>query len=700
MFFSEPYFSAEQNRVYGYKDSKRLGVALYPGFTPIAQHTVNDLELVFGDSLEWTPEAHARRRYIARAAEAVKTSHMPDDFTSVLTPFEHQTEAIVKGYWEERMAIFHDCGLGKTKTMIDILRLLKKETTEPFGALIVCPSHLVRNWSREISKHTFPGELTVCAMADDNNSPPPPADRQQMYQGVRELNPPTGSRFIEAYPDVYYDPLPEGLPDEVYALEDAYVEGIAVDDAKARGSARSKLRRRAAKFGFDLPNAAKWKRLGPVPEATKVFDVLVVSYDVLSADEESIYEHFNYSIIAADESHYLRGYKSARTKATCRASQRAQRRYLLSGTPSLGDPMHVYGQLKYLSPVLIDGWFKYTRRYLIKSKFNKHMIVGFKNLHVLNDILNDISHRRKQEDCLDLPPLRIIEVPVDPDDATKHTYNEIVSAWGTSFTDPSGERRAVEVQQAPDRLNKLLQVLSGFYIDSNKDHELCEGCPFLMDCVGWGHRPYTEECMVHTQDPPKTTLRLNTQPRLDQAMGLLNDILQEETNKVIIWASYTEEINMVEERLEKLGVGYVRVDGRTRNKVACEDKFREDPKCRVYLSHISISEGLTLNAANYTLYYGLTYDLKDYVQSMKRNYRIGQERPVTVYHLVTPRSIQRYILDALAKKQDVANTMTDAIQCGTCEFYEKCQENGTQPFDEGCIYNPKQKRVIMRPALL
>lgn len=696
MFCSEPHYSEEQKRIYGYKDSKRLGLALYPAFMPLAVYTVNDLEIVFGDNLHWTLEAQQRLKQIEQAQDAVSRNTLPEDFTSPLPPFQHQKEAIVEALNNERYAIFHDCGLGKTKTMIDVWRILKKRQGDDFRALLLCPSHLGVNWEREVLKHTFEGELSVCTLMDDENRALPPDVRKEILTGERELNPDPASRFYEQYPNLYYEPLPEGLPGDIYEHEDAYVRAIVEDDADERRRARGRMRRRANKHGFELPPARSFRMLDPPRKQACEYDVMVVSYDTAVAEEAMIKEHFPFSVIAADESHYLRGYKSQRSKTACRLSKRASRRYLLSGTPSLGDPMHVYRQLMFLSTVLIDGWFKYTRRYLVKAKHNDKMVVGYKNLHVLNMILDDITHRRKQENCLDLPPVRTIDVPVPVSQETRNIYNDLVSTWGTQIS----EDRNVEVQQAADRLNKLLQVLSGFYIDSNKDAELCVECPHVLGCVANRIRPYTPDCKVEQSNPPKSIIRLKQTPRLDACEELVNSIIQEETNKVIIWCTYTEELNMVEERLQAMNLGYVRVDGSTKSKVACEDKFREDPECRVYLSHISISEGLTLNSANYTIYYGLTYDLKDYIQSKKRNDRVGQTRPVTIYRLVTPGSIHEFILRALEQKKDIADTMTDAIRCGTCEFAEKCAKKQISPFEEGCIYSPEQRRVITRPALL
>ena len=221
-----------------------------------------------------------------------------------------------------------------------------------------------------------------------------------------------------------------------------------------------------------------------------------------------------------------------------------------------------------------------------------------------------------------------------------------------------------------------------------------------MDCVETRTRPYTAGCHVEPKAPPKSVVHLKNPPRLEASRQQVQDILREPSNKLIIWCTYTEELNMVEAMLQEEGVGYVRVDGGTKNKVACEDRFREDAACRVYLSHVSISEGLTLNAANYTVFYGLTYNLKHYEQALKRNHRIGQTRSVVVYHLVTPKSIHEFILRALKQKLDVAHTITDAVRCATCESHAFCAARNIRPFDPDCVYSPKKERVVTRPALI
>lgn len=687
-------------RVYGFTIHKATGLRLFPAIHPFGAYVLSDLELVFGNTPGWTPEAMEWKATLAEYAASDKSLKHAPGMTWHTEPFDHQREDVARGTWNERFSFFHDCGLGKTKTMIDTFRAIRLLDPEA-KMLVLCPGHLPKIWQREVTLHAG-GELDVFCMLDANNKTLAPAKRKEMYTGERPVNPDPNTWFAETYPDILYTPIPfKGNKKahqtidwlQAVVFERDYLAAVQAGDTRAKTSLRGKLKRRCEKLGIDLPAPAKL--LQPAPRPASDYDIIALSYDLLIPDWDQIMKYVPYSVIVADESHYLRS-NSKRTKLAWKLSSLARRRYLMSGTPALGSPMHLYGQLKFLAPFLTDTWWKYSRRYVVYKELATHaMPVAFKNLHVLNMVVGEIAARRKTEECLDLPELRFIDVPVDLDSESKRLYNETVKDFCAVFND-----RDIRPSNAADRLNKLLQILSGFVIDSGRAQDLCAGCPHVMRCVQQEIEPYTEHCRVEQVSPPRRTLRLDEHPRLDALKGLLEEILASEENKTIVWCTYREEINMVSELLEKENIGYVQVDGRTKDPVAAQDKFNIDPECRVYLAQVATGVGITLNAANYTIYYGVTYSLDHYEQSQKRNYRAGQSRPVTVYQLITPRSVHEFVFKALEKKQDISATLTDAIRCGTCEQREECAVSKVQPFDPDCVYDDTARRVVTRPALL
>jgi len=434
-------------------------------------------------------------------------------------------------------------------------------------------------------------------------------------------------------------------------------------------------------------------------------DIVVTTYDTAKREFNNLMEHFPYGMIVADESHYLRGYKSGRTKCAVALASRAYRRVLLSGTPSLGNPLHLYGQLAFLGKHIpaTDFW-SFRKRYTItnsrefynpadpSTKKSRKLIVGFKNLDLLNEKVQRIAIRRKKEECLDLPERQIIDVPFEIKGEQKKLYNDLVVSSVAELD--SGE--LVESANAGVMIQKLLQVLSGFFIIPPP--EVCTGCKHLKNCVNDMIKPFTSRCVKYPEPYERKIKRLKTNPKLEALDDLLEGILAEERNKVIIWAYFKEELRIIEELLKEKDVKYIRVDGSNSTKgPKFSEQFQNDKETKVWLAQISTGVALTLTAATYMIYFDLAYDLGAYLQSMDRNYRIGQNNAVTVYRLSCRGSVLHYVAEALSQKQDIANTLSDTINCILCKHGLKCIVEAIKPFEKGCIHKSRTARVITRP---
>ena len=685
-------------RVWGFQRARTR--VIFPAFAPLVYDTREDLRTVYAEGeVKWSPAALDHIASLEEDKRKIDAIELPEDLDFVYPPFEHQRLALVHALYNYRYYLALDMGLGKSKILIDTIRALKL-MGEPHRTLLAVPPHLVQNWRRQIDEHGN-GELTYQLLADEENNSLSADFRAAVYTGQSPFDFTKAGVYHEENPTLHYHALEEGLPDDVYAIEAAYVEAIVSGDSDARTKARAKLRRRARKYGFELPPGS-WRVISEsqIPKAASEVDIVIGSYDAMVEDfKNKVIQQAQFDVFAADEAHYFKSYNSTRSKVFRKIVRGMARCYLMSGSPSAGDPRHLYSALEILSPILTGGYMKFMRRYVVKSKFNENMVVGFKNLHIMNQILGSISLRMKQEDCVDLglPALRVIDLPIEIDAATRETYNNIVSDWQTWLP---GANELLEIQYGGERVTKLLQVLSGFVVNSGKTNELCTDCPFLLDCVKEDIKPYSKHCQVEQKAPKREIERFATAPKLKYTQGLLDDILQSDDNKVIIWCSFTEEVAMLAKLCVERKWGYSVVQGSTTNPQAQRDRFAQDPDCRVYISNVAISEGFTLNEANYVIYYGAPFNLTDYEQSIKRNYRIGQDRPVTVYRLIVEGTIHEAIYRALSTKRDISAAIGDVVRCDGCAQRARCQNDGTLPFDANCIYDKKVDKETIKPKRL
>lgn len=432
----------------------------------------------------------------------------------------------------------------------------------------------------------------------------------------------------------------------------------------------------------------------------------VISYDTTRNWIDDIIQEVPYNAIVADESHYIKGHQSARTEMTLALSQRAGRRIIMSGTPSLGDPRDMYSQLRFLAPAFAsESFWTYQKTFCAFAPHNKHILLGYKNLDVLNDRVNLIALRRIKEECLDLPKRLVHDVPVTLAKKQRQFYNTLILSEEyhdlyEQITTLLTEAGTVDVPNAAVLLNKLIQISCGF-VYKTEDADLCDTCEHLRDCVMEDIKPYTRACHVDKKPRPPAVERFTPNGKLEVLLEQLEAILSEPTNKCIIWAQYLPELALIEDALKAAKIGYVRVDGSVTGKVqTLADRFNAEPTCRVYLGQVSTGVGITLNAANYMIYYSLPWKLGDYEQSKDRNYRVGQERDTVIYRLLGRGTVDENIARALTLKQTVAQTITCALACARCAKHEECAGQGVTLFDDACIHERRVTRAITKARII
>lgn len=140
-----------------------------------------------------------------------------------------------------------------------------------------------------------------------------------------------------------------------------------------------------------------------------------------------------------------------------------------------------------------------------------------------------------------------------------------------------------------------------------------------------------------------------TSPKLDY----LADLIEGTEENVVIFYNYITEREAILDIIRKKckGKTLFRQDG---------DKHELPPKERwsdvtnsVTLAHYrSGSTGVEMTYATQVIYFSPTYSYADYIQSIGRVYRNGQESKTTFYNFRTPGTIEQAVYDALKNKSD------------------------------------------------
>lgn len=444
----------------------------------------------------------------------------------------------------------------------------------------------------------------------------------------------------------------------------------------------------------------------------------IVTYETATRYAPEIIQ-IPYNVIVADESHKLKSPFSQRTKAAQYLAKRAYRRILLSGTPSLGSPFDLYGQLRFLGTYFCpEHWWPFKRKFGIFAPWDKSdppkIIVGYKNLPIINKRVNLVCVRKTQEECLDLPERRILDVPFSVDASQKKLYNFLIKEkcdpagipiykklMDDNLTQQDGITLPphVTADSTITLLNKIDQVSSGFLYQTTKNPAVCNNCVHVQKCVEENAAPYTAPCAIIQKAPASNTLHTKKNTRLETLKDLTETVVKDRNNHIIIWANYHAELDEIEQMLQQSEFQYVKVTGGLSHVELKKrrDQFDNSEDCRVYLGQVSTGVGITINKANYMVYYGLPWSLEHYLQSLDRNYRIGQEKKVTVYRLIGKHTIDETKAAALDQKIDFDTLVTSSLPCLQCEdFKKRCAKAQVELYSDYCKFEKSMTKQIAK----
>lgn len=350
-------------------------------------------------------------------------------------------------------------------------------------------------------------------------------------------------------------------------------------------------------------------------------DIYIINRENLQWLIESSGYYFDFDMVIIDELSSFKSWKSKRFQSLMKVRPRIKRIVGLTGTPASNGLMDLFAEYKVLDMGKRLGKFitGYRNEYFIPDKRNGEVIFSYKPRVGADKLIykkvSDITISMKAEDHLDMPDLVSTEYKVYLDDKEMSVYNELENELALDFK--SGE---VTAGSAGVLCGKLSQMANGaIYLDDGSVNEF-------------------------------------HQKKLDA----LEDIIEAANGKSLLIAYwYRHDLDRIKERLNSIKVDFKEID--TDKTI----KEWNEGKIPVGLIHpASAGHGLNLQAGGSTLvWFGLTWSLELYQQTVARLYRQGQkDKTVVVIHIITDGTIDENVMRALKNKDMTQRALIDAVK--------------------------------------
>ncbi|MBD3869047.1 MAG: DEAD/DEAH box helicase [Acidobacteria bacterium] len=137
------------------------------------------------------------------------------------------------------------------------------------------------------------------------------------------------------------------------------------------------------------------------------------------------------------------------------------------------------------------------------------------------------------------------------------------------------------------------------------------------------------------------------------------DTVAADGHKALVFSQWTTMLDLLEPHLSRAGVRFIRLDGSTRDRAGVVASFQNPDGPTVLLISLKAGgTGLNLTAADHVFLMDPWWNPAVEDQAADRAHRIGQERPVLVYHVVAENTVEERILELQNKKRDLADAAT------------------------------------------
>jgi SNF2 family DNA or RNA helicase len=338
------------------------------------------------------------------------------------------------------------------------------------------------------------------------------------------------------------------------------------------------------------------------------FDGTEIVFDALEAAD--------FDLVVIDECNALKNPSTNRWKTINKLIKSKTWLWMLTGTPAAQSPMDAYGLAKMVNPSGVPKFAGGFKDMVMQRITQFKWVPRPRSEQVVHQVLQPAIRFTKKE-CLDLPDMTYStrEVPLT---AQQRKYYKLIKQQMMAVA--AGEE--ITAVNAAATLNKLLQLSCGaVYSDTGE------------------------------------IIAFDANNRLDA----LKEVIEEASNKVLVFVAYTHAIHIIHEELTKAGITSEIINGQVpvlrRTETFNKFQTEHDPQVLI-IQPQAAAHGVTLTAANVVVWWGPITSCEVYMQANARVHRSGQRNPCTVVHLQGS-EVEKKVYTMLQGNIDVHSRVVD-----------------------------------------
>ena len=348
----------------------------------------------------------------------------------------------------------------------------------------------------------------------------------------------------------------------------------------------------------------------------KPFDLLVVSYGLLQQEAERFAE-IQWSTVVLDEAQAIKNAHTLRSQAVMSLS--ANFKIAATGTPLENHLGELWNLFRFINPGLLGSLKQFNERYAGPIE-RQHDPQARQRLRRL--IQPFILRRLKSQVLSELPARTEITLDVELSPEERAFYEAL-------------RRSAVEHLESLGQMPPAQRQLKVF----TEMMKLRRAC-----------------CNPNLVAPE---LKLSSS-KLAMFGNLVQELIKNK-HKALVFSQFVDHLAIIREYLDKEGISYQYLDGSTplQERQKRVQAFQNGEGDLFLISLKAGGTGLNLTAADYVIHMDPWWNSAVEDQASDRAHRMGQQRPVMIYRLVTQHTIEEAIVSLHSQKRDLADSLLE-----------------------------------------
>ena len=320
-----------------------------------------------------------------------------------------------------------------------------------------------------------------------------------------------------------------------------------------------------------------------------------------------------FGLIAVDEAHKISNKSSQQGSNLLKLN--SPYKVAATGTPIVNSPLSAYLLLAWTGNDM-STLTTYKSNYCEFGGFGNKQVVGYKNLDVLKEELDQCSIRRTLDQVRDDMPLKTVHYEiVEMSDAHRKFYDAVKEG----------------VKEEADRV----ELKSGNLLALTTRLRQATACPAIL----------TSQDILSS--------------KIERCIEIVEDLVSQ-GEKVVILSTFKEPVYQLAKLLEKFKP--LVATGDVADQIAFErmDQFQNDPISKVFIgTHGKCGTGFTLNAASYMICLDTPYTHSSFSQSTDRIWRVTNTRPAFITILSCSDTIDERVAEIVENKKELADFLVD-----------------------------------------